>query len=98
MPKANHELQKKALSKLEMKSLEERRSDMSLTFAKKCLQNPKTADYFPVKNQLHSKNLRINEKYKINTALKERYKRSAIPVMQNQLNEDWRNKRLYYQN
>ena len=63
---------KKALSKLEMKSLEERRSDLSLNFAKKCLQNAKTADYFPIKTKNHTKNLRANEKFKINTALKER--------------------------
>ena len=66
---------KKSLSLLSMKSLEERRADLSLNFAKKCLKNEKTANYFPLKKVNHGKNLRIKEKYHITPAIKERYKK-----------------------
>ena len=43
---------------------------------------------FPLANKKHSMNTRITEKFKVNKAKTERYRKSAIPYMQNLLNTE----------
>ena len=55
-------------------------------FAKKCLNHEKFSDMFP-KNQSTFKS-RKKEKYHVNMANREIYKRSSIPFLQRKLNEN----------
>ena len=71
-----------------MESLKERRKQLCLKFALKCRKNPKTKDMFPENTKLHQMVTRNNEKFKVNHADTERYKKSAIIYMQNLLNEN----------
>ena len=79
---------------LNIDSLDERREKHSLKFAQKCLKNEKVRNMFPV-NMKTKKKTRNNEKYKVNFAKSERYKRSTIPSLQRKLNEN--EKTLNYQ-
>lgn len=70
------------------KKLSERRKKLSLSFAKKCIKHEKAKQLFPLNN--HIKHLR--ERFKINFASSERYKKSSIPYMQNLFNQNERKK------
>ena len=71
-----------------MESLEDRRRKLCLKFAKNCLKNEKMKQIFPLGNKKHSMNTRLKEKFKVNKANTERYRKSAIPYMQNLLNTE----------
>ena len=73
-----------ALKTCNLKSLSERRSELSLRFAKKCVKNPRTADIFPLHNPI--RRTRITEKFEVTSANTERLAKSAIPFMQRLLN------------
>ena len=79
---------KKSLVKLDMESLQERREFLCLTFAQKCLKNPKTKKMFPENKKEHQMETRNPEKYFVQHANTERLKKSAIIFMQNLLNEN----------
>ena len=68
-----------------LKSLSERRQDRCLAFAKRCLSNPQTRDMFPL-NQENHQDLRQPEKYTVNFASTENYRRSTVPFCQRLLN------------
>ena len=68
-----------------LKTLKERRSHLSLNFAKKCVTNEATKSMFPLKAQICS--TRNPEKYRVTTARTSRLAKSAIPTMQRQLNK-----------
>ena len=57
----------KALEWLNMKSLNHRRKEMCLRFAKSCLKNYKVKHFFPL-DQINEKNTRNHETYKVNFA------------------------------
>ena len=76
-----------ALKWLNMTTLDQRRQDFSLKFAKSCLKNDKVKHFFPL-NIMNEKNTRNHEKYKVNFAHRKRYKNSTIPNMQRLLNKD----------
>ena len=76
---------KKALKLLRLENLKTRREKLCLDFAKKCLRNSKVKSMFPVNERKRS--LRNQNKYLVNFASTERYKKSAIPYMQNLLND-----------
>ena len=76
-----------ALKVLNLQSLRERREDLCLKFAKKCLQVPKLKRMFPRNHHDHEMNKRKSEYYRVNRGLTERLRRSAIPHMQRLLNE-----------
>ena len=76
------------MSKLGLESLEERRENLCLQFAKKCLSNNRVKGLFPQKTTNQSEKLRKPEKFKVNFARTTRLKNSAIPNMQRLLNED----------
>ena len=77
-----------ALKVLKMESLEDRRTRLSLKFAKNCLKNDKMKKMFPLAKNDHSMKTRAKEKFKVHHAKTKRYKHSAIPYMQRLLNKD----------
>ena len=77
-----------ALSKLGMTKLSDRRDELCLKFASKCLKNKKTKDMFPENKKTHKMKTRKSEKYFVQMAATERLKRSPIIYMQTLLNKD----------
>ena len=63
----------------------DRRYQLSLRFALKCSKEPKTQHMFP---QTASSRTRHQERYTVPFAYTERHRRSAIPSMARQLNEN----------
>ena len=84
---------KSALKKLNMKTLESRRSEICLTFAKKALKNDKFKEWFSVNEEMEPvKRTRYGEAQIIPTLKPvklrtDRYERSPIPYLTNILNE-----------
>ena len=76
-----------ALDTIDLEPLEDRRTNICLTFAKKCVQNPKTKSMFPLKTSNHSTKLRSIETFKTTHSNTNRLKNSAIPYMTKILNE-----------
>ena len=72
-----------------LKELFLRRQNRCLAFAKSSLKYPIGAKMFP-SNHEHSQNTRIREKFQVNFAHTESYRRSAVPYCQGLLNEDAR--------
>ena len=70
-----------------LSKLSERRQAHCVIFAKRCLRNPQTTKMFPL-NPDAILNLRHTEKYKVNFAHTENYKKSAVPFCQRLLNQD----------
>ena len=83
---------KKSLVKLDMLSLSERREQLCLNFAKKCLKNSKTKSMFPENEKTHSMKTRNEEKYFVQHANTERLKKCSIIYMQNLLNKNEQDK------
>ena len=79
---------KEALSILKLDSLDDRRSKLCLKFAKNCLKHEKMKQLFPLASKNHPMKKRISEKFKVQYANTERYRKSAVPFMQHLLNED----------
>ena len=73
-----------ALQLTGLESLYERRTQLSLNFAKKCLKNDKTSDIFPLNTK--TVNTRPHEKYFVTRARTERLAKSAVPYLQRLLN------------
>ena len=78
---------KDALRKLNIESLYDRREALLLRFAKKSLKLTQFRKLFPVKKQLHSMKTRNHQKFEVNSACTERYKKSSVPAMQRLLND-----------
>ena len=76
---------KNSLHHLEMDSLLDRREQLCLNFAIKCLKNKKMKNMFPLNLNLH--NNRKKEVYFVQHANTERLKKSSIIYMQNLLNK-----------
>ena len=79
---------KQALQLLDLQTLDQRREQLCLTFAKRASKHPKFMHFFPLNQKFHQMNTRNVEKYKVQHAHTERLKKSAIIYMQNILNED----------
>ena len=71
---------------LSIDRLSDRREQLSLDFALKCVRNPKTASMFPLNRKTHDMETRNPGKYEVQHANNERLKNSAIIYMQNLLN------------
>ena len=82
-----------ALKVLKLQSLKERREELCLRFARKCLQVPKFLKMFPRKHHDHDMEKRRSESFQVKRGLTERLRKSAIPYMQRLLNESERKKR-----
>ena len=74
-----------ALNILNLNDLKARRDYLCKKFAIKCTENKNTKNMFEL-NDAIDKNLKSREKYKIEFARTERYRRSTIPQMQRLLN------------
>ena len=83
----NFENYENALELVDLQKLSERRNDLSLKFAMKCTQNEKTEKMFPLRRKNHGMGVRNPEKFVVNHANTERFKKSSIPNMQRMLNE-----------
>ena len=81
----NYESYEDALSYSGLKTLKDRRKDLSLNFAKKCTKNKETKTMFPLKTG--NLKTRKNETYRVTHAKTTRLAKSAIPSMQRQLNQ-----------
>ena len=77
----------KSLVKLDMETLCNRREQLCLNFALKCLKNPKTTDMFPINDKKHEMGTRNPETYRVQHALNGRLQDSPIIYMQTLLNE-----------
>ena len=78
---------KNALNRLQLKTLSERREDLSLIFAIKCTKNSKLSSMFPRNVKNHQLKTRKCERYKVNFAHTTRLQNSSIIYMQKLLNE-----------
>ena len=74
--------------KVGIDSLEDRRINLCMKFAKNCLKNEKTEKMFPLRKKVHQMDNRYEEKFKVNFAKTERLKKSSIPYMQSELNSE----------
>ena len=80
---------KKALEHMKLDSLKERREKMALSFAKKSLNLDIFSNFFPLSKAKHLMTKRNPDKYVVNHAKTERYRRSAVPFLQRLLNDDY---------
>ena len=76
-----------ALSDLDIETLDNRRENLCIRFARKCVQNEKTAHMFPLKEKTHTMHTRKTEKYEVMKANTDRLKDFALIYMQNLLNK-----------
>ena len=90
--KNNYKSYEDALEFLNLDSLQVRRKKQCLKFAKDCLKHEKMKELFPLNVKNTQLKIRFKETYKVNKANTERYKQSAIPYLQNLLNEDEQNR------
>ena len=86
--KDQYQTYKKALAKIGLDKLSDRREKLCLIFAQKCTKNPKTSHMFPEKKKLHTMNTRNPEKFEVQPALSDRLRNSTIIYMQNLLNKN----------
>ena len=75
-----------ALYLLQMKTLKERRNELTEKFAEKCLNVKQMKHLFPMQEKIHNMNTRNTETYKIQTCNTERLKNSRVVQMQYMLN------------
>ena len=73
---------------LNLDSLESRRTEMCLKFAKNGIKNGTMNDLFKVSDKMHQMKTRENKQYKVDLANTNRFKNASIISMQNLLNED----------
>ena len=76
-----------ALDQLGLVTLNERREQMCLKFAKECLKLDKMKSFFPRNYKSHAMEIRGSEFYKVAKAQTERFRKSAIPSMITMLND-----------
>ena len=84
----HYENYQKALSLLKLETLEDRRKNLCLNFAKKCLKNARMKKMFPLNMKKHNMNTRHMQKYRIQFAKSERLKKSPLIYMQTLLNQE----------
>ena len=76
-----------ALKLLELDTLKQRREQLCLSFALKCLKHPKFKKMFPENEKKHEMNTRENEKFKVHFAFTKRLQNSPI-ILQKLLNQN----------
>ena len=86
--KGKYTTYKEGLRRLNIETLDQRRERLCLRFAQNCLKNEKVSDLFPQKKNMHQMRKRKTQKFKVNKTNTKRYQRSAIPYMQNLLNQE----------
>ena len=78
---------------IDLQSLKDRRNNLCLTFAKKCLGNKKMKHLFPPNNRSHKMSPRNHEHFQVLHANTERLKNGPIIFMQNLLNQEVQKKK-----
>ena len=81
---------KKSLEKLNMDTLDERRKILCLNFAVKCTKHEKLKNIFPERKFFHTMKKRNTEKYEVEHANTEKFRKSSVIFMQNLLNKNHR--------
>ena len=76
-----------ALTETSLKTLKIRRQEKSLKYACKALKHPLGQQMFPLNNNENPQNTRKSEKFHVNFAHTEVYKKSTIPSLQRFLNQ-----------
>ena len=76
-----------ALETLDLECLNDRRENLCLQFAKKCLRNEKMKDLFPKNQKEHPMITRFQENYEVENAHTSRLQNSPVVYMQRLLNE-----------
>ena len=84
------------LEKLGLETLEKRRDQMCLKFAKQCLKIEKMKHFFVKNDSEHSMEKRSSNAYKVIRAHTERFRKSAIPSMVKMLNASVSKKRKLF--
>lgn len=84
--KQEYENYETALLKLNLQTLEERRKELCLNFAKNSIKYETLSDLFPTNE--HVKDTRNKEKFIVSQANTDRLRNSSIIYMQNLLNEE----------
>ena len=82
-----------ALGELKLESLYERREAMTLKFVKKSLGNYNFSKLFTLREAKHGMKARMSEKYFVTPSRTKHHKDSAVPYLQNLLNNDHLEKR-----
>ena len=82
----------KSLANLGIEKLSDRREQLCLNFAKKCVKNPKPTHMFPQNIKKHNMETRIHEEFKVYHAQTERFRKPSIIYMQNLINQEENNK------
>ena len=72
---------------IKIKSLRDRRDELCLKFAKKCLKIEKFQKYFPLNKKKHCMSMRSTEMFELGRSGSTRYQKSAIPYMISILNK-----------
>ena len=83
----NYKNYKNGLKDLNLETLEKRRENLCLKFAKECLKNEKLKNMFVINKSKHDMKKRKKEKFKVKNIRTERYRKSALPYMTNLLNK-----------
>ena len=86
--KDRYKTYRNALNIMEIDSLSNRREQLCLEFAKKCVKHPNLKHMFPTNSKDHQMITRLNEKYTVNFANTARLQNSAILYMQRLLKEN----------
>ena len=79
---------KEGLETLNIQSLDERRKQLCLKFAKNCLKIDKVKGMFEKKKNIHNMKKRKQKIFEEKNAKTKRYQMSAIPYLFKLLNED----------
>ena len=82
-----YESYSKSLIRLDMQNLHDRREQLCMNFALKCLKNPKTTKIFPLNDKTHNMGTRNPEKFNVQHAINGRLKKSPVIYMQTLLND-----------
>ena len=73
---------------LNLDTLEKRRQDLCLKFAKGGIKSEKLCELFPMNDKKHIMQTRDDERFQVKFANTDRLKHSSIITMQNMLNDD----------
>ena len=89
--KEKYKTYENALKILNLDSLEARRQELILKFAKSAIKNNTMNDIFIENDKVHNMKTRNRNRYKVNFANTDRLKNASVITMQNILNEDSKN-------
>ena len=83
---------KAGLEYLNLLTLDRRRENLCVNFAKKCIKTEKAKKLFLLKNSMHKMTTRNKQKFKVFKQNTKRYQKSSIPFMRKLLNHEYQQK------